>query len=71
MEGHWTLKNDIDIADMCHFGNSLEYPINTPSIDQFRYIKIHTWLRGKNKRNVSFISEPDFFCFIPPSLAAK
>ena len=46
--------------------------------DQFRYIKIHTWLRGlgdRNKRNVLFIAEPqdDFFCFLfyPPSLAAK
>ena len=43
-------------------------------IDHFRYIKIHTWLRGLgelNKRNVLFITEPqdDFFCFIPPSLA--
>ena len=42
----------------------------------FRFTKIHTWLRGLgecNKRNVLFIFEPkdDFFCVIPPSLAAK
>ena len=45
-------------------------------IDQFRYIKIHAWLRGLgewNKRNELFNPEPrsDFFCFIPPSLGAK
>ena len=39
------------------------------AIDHFRYIKIHTWLRGLgklNKRNVVFIIEPqdDSFCNI-------
>ena len=40
---------------------------------QVAYFKIHTWLPGVDKRNVLFIAEPedDFFCFIPPSLAAK
>ena len=43
-------------------------------IDQFRYNKIHTWFPGGiYQKNVLFIAEPqeDFFCFIPPSLAAK
>ena len=44
--------------------------------DHFRYIKIHTLLQGLGgikQKNVLFITEPqdDFFCFIPPSLAAK
>ena len=42
-------------------------------IDHFR---IHTLLQGLGgikQKNVLFITEPqdDFFCFIPPSLAAK
>ena len=45
-------------------------------IDHFRYIEIHTLLQGLGgikQKNVLFITEPhdDFFCFIPPSLAAK
>ena len=46
-----------------------------PWIDHFQYNKIHAWHWGlgqQDKRNVLFITEPqdDFFCFIPPRLAA-
>ena len=55
----------------------LHIQIIKPLIDQFRYIKIRTWLRGLGvrggRRNVVFITElqDDFFCFIPLSLTAK
>ena len=47
----------------------MSHYIKDVSIDQFPYIKIHTWLRGFeewNNRNVFFITEPqdDFFYFI-------
>ena len=56
-------------------------------LDQFRYFKIHSWLRGLwgvggggggakthkkcNYYSLSSINEDDFFCFIPQSLVAR
>ena len=45
-------------------------------MDNYWYIKIHTWLRGlgeENKSNLLLITESqdDLFCFIFPSLVAK
>ena len=50
--------------------------ISTFTIDQYRYLKIHTWHRGLgewNKRNKIFISDHrgNCFCFIPLSLGAR
>ena len=70
-----TITENITAAFVCSIVTEFNVHHNVQS-DHFWYTKTHTCLRSLgeyNKRNVLFIADPqdDFFCFIPPSLAAK
>ena len=52
---------------------NLHHKVQWTIFDIVKFILVSRSLEEYNKRNVLFIADPqdDFFCFIPPSLAAK
>ena len=52
---------------------NLHHNVQWTIFDIVKFILVSRSLEEYNKRNVLFIADPqdDFFCFIPPSLAAK